>query len=555
MTPSVFGKLKVSRFIDPRNRNLSHLTCRGIIEPPLGNCPRKAAALLDLEDWTSIRWLHLREGKSQRWIAKEFGISRNTVAKYIQNPDPPKYTTKVDRSQPLRQQLRPLVEEMLAEDTTAPRKQKHTAKRVFDRLVTEHGYSGSLRTVQYLVTELHQNSTREAILPLSFDPGNDAQVDFSESVVELDGRRQKVFCFEMRLNYSRKKFLMAFPAANREAFLEGHVQAFEYFGGVPSRISYDNLRAAVIKILRGKQRHLTDSFKELAGFYSFEHNFCTPYKAHEKGGIESSVGFSRRNWLVPVPKFSNLLELNDYLRSKCDEENQRTVAGTDRRIGEAWEIEKSCLLKLPSRAFLPVTTLVAKTDKYSTVCFQTNRYSVPPAQIGKRLWLKVMCTTVAISDGKQIICEHPRSYGRNEFELKPEHYLDVLDTKPNAIPYARPLLEFEWPDGYWQYYQKLKETSGASDGGRQFLQILRSHTQFGGAVVGAAVKAAAEMRIFNADAVISIVHHGKRNQLVPAPLTVAGYQSLADRHVELPEASQYNSLLEGEHVNDSQCIA
>jgi predicted transcriptional regulator len=188
----VLRKLKLSQFFDARNPNLSHLTFKVIIEPPLGSSPRKTASLLDLHDWTVLRRLHLRDGKSQRWISKEFGISRNTVARYLKNPDPPKYTMKQSRTQPLREQWRPIVDEMLSEDVNAPRKQRHTARRVYDRLVQEHGYSASLRTVQHMVTEWHRKVPRQVMVPLSFEPGKDAQVDFSESIAELDGQRQKV---------------------------------------------------------------------------------------------------------------------------------------------------------------------------------------------------------------------------------------------------------------------------------------------------------------------------------------------------------------------------
>lgn len=357
--------------------------------------------MLDKDDWNSLRWLYLREGKSQRWIANEFGISRNTVAKYVEDPNPPKYNTKGPRRQPVKDQWRQTVKAMLEEDKNSHRKQKHTASRVFSRLVDEHGYTGSRRTVISLVAAIRNKAPRPVTIPLLFEPGKDAQVDFGESFVELDGKLTKVHGFEMRFNYSRSTFLMFFPSTNREAFLEGHVRAFEYFVGVPERISYDNLKAAVNKVLEGKARQLNDSFKNLTGYYAFQHNFCTPGKGNEKGGVENSIGYTRRNWLVPVPKFKSFDELNAYALEKCKQDMQRKVEGQELTIGQAWEIEKVHLLALPERPFEPYIAHRALVDGYSTVRLERNRYSVPSNFGGKTVWLKASGTRSKLVMGKK----------------------------------------------------------------------------------------------------------------------------------------------------------
>ena len=252
------------------------------------SCPmvdlEKKAPLLTLEEWTSIRWLHFRERKSVRWIAKEFKISRKTVAKYLEKPDAPRYKLGQPRAKPVADQWRTRIEEILESDKDAPRKQRHTARRIYNRLVDEAGYSGSERTIRQVVADLKNKPAAKASIPLVFQPGLDAQVDFGESYADIGGQRVKFHGFEMRLNYSRKKFIQYFPSTDKEAFLEGHVRAFAYFKGVVGRLSYDNLSAGVAQVGKGKDRTLTQEFKELKGYYNFETNFCQPgiEGAHEK---------------------------------------------------------------------------------------------------------------------------------------------------------------------------------------------------------------------------------------------------------------------------------
>lgn len=508
--------------------------------------------MLDVEDWRSLRWLHLREGKSQRWISKEFGISRNTVSKYLQNPDPPKYTMKTDREQPLRAQWRPIVARLLEADSDAPKKQRHTARRLYDRLVAEHGYRGSIRTVQYLMTEFRKTGGKQVSLPLAFQAGKDAQVDFSESVVILAGQKQKVFGFEMRLNYSRKKFVMFFPCQNREAFYEGHVQAFEYFGGVPARITYDNLRAAVRKVLQGKRRELADGFKKLAGYYAFEPNFCTPRRANEKGGIEGSIGYSRRNWLVPVPSFSDMDELNRFARRKCDEENNRVVAGTSCTIGEAFDCERGHLLGLPGKPFGASIIQAGCVDGYSTISFARNHYSVPVSVADKRLLVRAYWDRIEITDGRNIVAQHKRCHSVGKYIFDPFHYIEALEKKPNAVPYAAPIVQHEWPPGYWQFFERLNKID-SSRAGREFVRLLRIHRQYGPTLTIAAVEEANGLLATNCDVVLSFIHCKMREQQVPPQLELIEGE-LATHAVKLAQPDQYDELLGG-HEHDKQCIA
>jgi transposase len=548
--------------------NMSDDTCNNTAIPPLIDidkhvltdasiivpCPdadlEKKAKLLDADDWTAIRWLHFREERSGNQIAKEFGHSRKTVQKYLKEPNAPKYNMKKPRLQPLREKWREAVKQILEQDKKAPRKQRHTAKRIFDRLVKEQQYDGSLRTINQIVAEIKNKPASAASIPLLFQPGKDAQVDFGESFAKIAGDLVKFYGFEMRLCYSRRKFVRFYRSTDREAFLAGHVEAFEHFNGVVERCSYDNLSAAVAHVGEGKQRVLTDEFRELKGYYNFDCNFCQPGEkgAHEKGGVESGVGFSRRNWMVPVPEYDTLEQLNEYILEKCKEDEERQVKGQELCIGEAWKEEQALLLPLPAKPFDPVVKHSAVVDGYCTVAFKNNHYSVPPQYVGNPLSINSYCDRIEIVQGLETIAVHQRSYQKDEYILKPEHYLDLLEQRPHAVPYARPLLQYSWPDGYWEFYESMVEVYGTGDAGRNFIRILRSHLKYGSETVANAIKEARELGLANVDLVFAYAdrEHGKRIPPGPGPVNLEQHPELAGIKVSFfPEPEQYGALLDG----------
>jgi transposase len=502
--------------------------------------------VLTADDWTAIRWLHFREGKSARWIAKEFRLSRKTVAKYLEKPDAPRYTLSQLRAKPVADQWRTRIEEILETDKDAPRKQRHTARRIYHRLVDEAGYSGSERTIRQLVADLKNKPAAKASIPLVFQPGKDAQVDFGESYADIDGRRVKLHGFEMRLNYSRKKFIQYFPSTDKEAFLEGHVRAFAYFGGVVERLSYDNLSAGVAHVGKSKHRVLTTEFKDLKGYYNFDTNFCQPGEegAHEKGGVESGIGFSRRNWMVPVPAFDSLAQLNDYILQKCIEDEQRLVDGQEQTIGEAWKKEQAMLLPLPARPFDPAVSHGGLVDNYCTVALKDSHYSVPAKYVGKALTIRAYWDRLQITDGLTVIAEHPRTYQKEEYVLNPEHYLDLLERRPHAIPYARPLVQHAWPPGYWEFYQRMVEGIGPGPAGRDFVRILKTHVKYGSAFVGKAITESMSLGSASADFVIALVDRARLKTTAPETTDIDTYPQLAGVRVSLcPSPDQYHALL------------
>jgi len=527
------------------------LTAKSImVSCPLGDLDGKAP-LLELDSWQSIRWLHFREGRSVRWIAREFGIARRTVSKYLNNPDAPRYSFSKPRSKPVTGQWREAIERIIEQDKEAPRKQRHTAKRIFERLV-ESGYGGSERAIRQLVAEIKNKPAASASVPLVFPPGKDAQVDFGESYAKLGGQQVKLHGFEMRLNFSRKKFVAFFHSTDKEAFLEGHVRAFEYFQGVVERISYDNLGAAVAHVGKGKQRDLTKEFKELKGYYNFKTNFCKPGKegAHEKGGVENGVGFARRNWMVPVPEYDTLDQLNAYLLDKCRADDARTVEGQNEPIADAWRKERELLLPLPARPFDPAVQQNGMVDSYCTIPFKNNHYSVPPRYVGKVLTIRSYWNRVEIGTALEKLAQHRRSYGKDEYILCPEHYLDLLERRPHAVPYARPLVQHEWPDGYWDFYQKMVTSVGPGQAGRDFIRILRCHVKHGGALVSAVLARVAESGTFNADVVIASVDRELFKPTPSEPFDLSAHPELANRKaVMFPDLAAYAALRTGGSID------
>jgi len=549
---SVDGKLKLSRFLENANQKLSSFTFTPIMERPHVLGPRKTAArMIDQDTWVSIRLLHLRQGKSKSWLAREFGIARNTVAKYLKaDSEAPKYKASQARGRPVSDKWEEHVRLILEDDRDAPRKQKHTAKRVYERLVAEHQFAGSHRTVRMIVANVKNKPGHTVFLPLQFEPGKDAQVDFGESYADIAGVRTKLQIFEMRLNYSRKKFVMAVRALNMESFMEAHVRAFEFFGGVPERLTYDNLGLAVVHVGIGKHRTLTKKFKELKGFYAFETNFCTVgiEGAHEKGGVEGGIGFSRRNWLVPVSDVQTLEELNLRLVTRCIEDGERVVSGQGEVIQKAFEHERPLLLPLPERRFDPGTArsnVIA--DSYQTVVYELNRYSVPAKFVGKPLRLRAYMDKLVFATGSQVIAEHERVHEKGRYELKPEHYFDQLERKPHAVPFARPLLQATWPEGYWDFYKSLVERKGAAEGGRDFVRVLRCHMQHGSVLTAQAMRHCESVGLISADAILQVVAQMRFSScLQPEPLDMTARPALSEYVVELQETVQYQILIGGQ---------
>ncbi len=436
--------------------------------------------MLTVKKWEQIRRAYYVEGKSIREIARETGHARRTISRMIDKEAPPKYRRRRKPAHKLGP-YKERIQQLLAQNQSLPRKQRWTAPMIFKEIQKE-GFQGAESTVRHYVGQVRKLLKPPPVfLPLEFDPGTDAQVDWGEGRVIMEGEEISVQLFLMKLSYSRRTFMMAFPSQKQEAFFLGHVCAFDFFEGVPQRISYDNLKAAVKEILEGRHRVEQEAFFHFRGTYLFDSHFCTPGAGNEKGQVEHSVGFGRRNFLVPLPEVSSYEELNDYLLQKCLEDDERTVRGQPATIGQMWQQEKPYLRPLPAHAYDCCRTTSVSLNRYSQVQLETNRYSVPTDQAHKQMTAKLYPFTVEIyrSGDTTPIAIHPRCYDRHQEIINPLHYLSLIRQRPGAIDHAKPLRRWreQWPPIYDELLAQLRHKWPEGRGVREFVNILYLHRQ------------------------------------------------------------------------------
>ena len=326
--------------------------------------------MLNVDQKEQIRRAFFIEGKSIRRIARERHHDRRTVRAAIQDAGPSRYKLIQPRPRPVLGPYVAIIDEWLAGDRFSPPKQHHTARRIYHRLVEEKSYTGGESTVRDYVRQ-HRARQRPVFIPLSYEPGEDAQVDFGEAMVIMKGRPLTVQLFVGRLCFSKIPFLVASPNQQQEALFEGHDKAFDFFGGVPRTIWYDRMSQAVKKALPGHRPEEQEAFIAFRSHYLFESRFCNPREAHEKGLVENLVGYARRNYMVPIPEVDSYQELNDLLRRRCLAEAGRRLRGETETIGEMWKQEKPNLLPLPAHPFPCCHTVPVRPNRFSMVTFQT----------------------------------------------------------------------------------------------------------------------------------------------------------------------------------------
>src|SRR5260221_12791543 len=373
--------------------------------------------MLSETDRERIRRAFHLEKKSIRQIAKEEGCSRDTIRGAISNDPLKPYLLTRKKPAPVFGPYQPRVEALLHHNERLPRKQRYTAHRIFE-VLREEGYQGCESSIRhYISARKIASPTPDVFLPLEFEPGQDAKVDWGEATAIIGGHREKVQLFIMRLCFSRRTFAMTFPTQKQESFLWGHLQAFQYFGGVPHRISYDNLGTAVKLAFEktgraGRPRHEVRAFVAFRSHYLFESHFCTPGEGHEKGQVEGGVGYTRRNAMVPLPTATSFEDLNQQLLGRCLKEDSRRVSRQTQTIGEAWQQERALLLPLPPSDYECCQMTTVRLNPYSQATYDTNRYSVPVNRARREVTLKAYPFTVEIWDGMHRLSNHPRCYGR-----------------------------------------------------------------------------------------------------------------------------------------------
>jgi len=498
-----------------------------------------------VEDYEKIRKAYYVEGLSIRAISKQMRYSRKLIRQALADAEPKGYQPKGARVAPVLGAHHARIAELLAESAKLPRKQRYTAHKIY-QLVQAEGYRGCESNVHtYVSQQRRAQQKRPAYLPLEFDSGQDAQADWGEALAEINGVRQTVQIFVMRLNYSKARFVAAFPFQKQEAFFEGHIRAFHFFGGVPHRITYDNLKTAVFRVLEGHHRQEQRAFSAFRSHYLFESHYCTPAQGHEKGGVESDVGYAQRNFFAPIPQAKDFAELNANLHQACLNDMLRNTRGEKRTVAEVWHSEQSSLLPLDPRDFPACSHHLATVNPYSQVVFETNRYSVPAKYVGQQLSLRAYPFRVEVLSATEVIAEHPRCLERERDILNPLHYLGLLEQRPGAFEYALPMRQWRqtWEPEYEKMLDVLRKSKPDGSGVREFVAILKLHRDHPAELVNRAVKQALDLGATHLDGVQLCLRQILSPQESPPALTV-DHPKLAAVGSQPICLEQYNQLLE-----------
>jgi len=489
-----------------------------------------------MDEWTEIRRKVLVEGASKRSVQRDYGIGHQVLAKILANPEPPGYHMAELRRKPVLGPHLATIDQILAEDKEAPPKQRHTARRIFERLRDEHGYSGCYSQVQTAV-KAAKASSKEAFVPLSHPPGH-AQFDFGEATVCIAGERTKAALGVITLPYSDTYFLSAYPRECTETFQAAHVAGFEFFGGVPIRTSYDNTTIAVTKVM-GTERVLTRAFLALESHYLFDHHFCRVGRGNEKGHVENHVGYARRNLLVPVPSFPSWSALNEYLAAACYADLFRRVRGKVGTKAERLVDDGAAMLALPSESFEPRRVAQGHANSLSLVRFDRNDYSVPTAYAHHEVTVLGGIEELSITSGTTVIARHPRHWGKEHTSFDPLHYLALLERKPGAIDFARPLEDWELP-GCFAVLRRRLEADLGHGGTREFIKVLRLLENSTIPALTRAIETAISIGATGSDAIALILfHHAER----PVGLfSLDGHPHLKSLSIEVPDLTAYRAL-------------
>jgi transposase len=451
---------------------------------------------------------------------------------------PPGYRRKEPAKRPKLGPWLGVIDAILEEDKTKPAKQRHTAKRIFDRLRAEHAFPGGYTIVKdYVRTATLRR--REMFVPLAHAPGT-AQADFGEALVIVGGEERKAHYFVIDLPHSDDGFVMAFPAETTEAFLESHVQAFAYLGGVPTSILYDNTKLAVARILGDGTRQKTRAFSELQSHYLFADKFGRPAKGNDKGKVEGLVGYARRNFLVPIPRVTSWEELNQRLLDACRERRARRLRGHQEAIGERFERDRAAFLPLPTSEYEACEKRVARVSSMSLVRYRTNDYSVPTEYGHRDVLVKGYVHEVVIVCGSQVIARHRRSYEREDMVFDPLHYLALLEQKTRALDQAAPLVGWELPECFSRL-RRLLEARLKKNGRREYVQVLRLLETFSLLEVEQAIGDALHLGTISFDAVKHLLLC--RIERRPLRLDLENYPHLPLAEVQTTQAADYMVLL------------
>jgi transposase len=480
---------------------------------------------------------------SIRAIGRTFHHSRRKIRQVLKEPQPRPYTRTKDPPAPVLGPFKPIIEQILADDEQAPPKQRHTAAQIHRRLQAEHDYPGSYDQVRRHVARLRKRH-RETFIPLVHDPGQRLEADFGHIHADFpDGRRQ-VPVLVPTWSYSHAPFAMAVPTERIEAVLAGMVAAFEFFGCVPRELWWDNPKTVVKRLLKGRQREMNPAYAALASHYTFEPLFCMAARGNEKPRTENRVYDLQRRWATPVPEVEDFDDLNAHLLRCCLAEWTRTVAGQSETIGERFERDRAHALALPAHRFDPCIQRPGKVNKYQTVAFDCNRYSVPRRWAYETVMVKAYVDMVAVVAGGQEVARHRRSYDRDQQILDPLHYLATLGRRPAALDHAGVYRDWRLPAVFTDLRTSLETRHGPGAGARQYIRVLQLLADHPLTRVHQAVEDCHQKGLCDAALIRRRVEHlAARDQ--PSPVTLGSLVThpVTDVDVPRPDLGRFNDLL------------
>jgi transposase len=501
--------------------------------------------VLTVDDYGAIRRAR-RDGMSIRQISREFGHTRKTIRHVLGHAEPPAPTNR-DRKAPLLGAVVSIIDRILGDDEDAPPKQRHTAAQIHRRLRDEHAYPGGYAQVQRYVLK-HRRRYRETFIPLGHLPGHRLEADFGHIHVDFpDGRRPIPFLVAAWA-YSNAPFALALPFERTEAILEGMVAAFEFFGGVPREAWWDNPKTVATLILKGRERQVHPRYAALASHHVFEPKFCMPARGNEKPDAESTVKAVQKRFATPVPRVADLDELNKLLRRWCLAERDRVV----RSLAGPFTIKDRLAEDLASASPLPrdrfeacVIHPAVAVDKYQSVAFDGNRYSVPRSFAFGLVTVKGFVDRVAIVSGGQVVATHARSLEKSKMILDPLHFLATLDKKPGSLDHAPVFRDWALPACFADFRARLERQHGPSASARQYARVLQLLTEHPLTRLSTAIETCVNEQLDTADAVIrrtkalASIEAARRPS---SPTTIAPHPSIPV-DVPLPDLGRFDQLL------------
>jgi len=509
--------------------------------------------MLTVEEYGRIRIAH-RDGMSIRQIARRYGHSRRKIRQVLQESEPRPYTLRRDRPAPRLDPYKARIDQVLAEDEQAPRKQRHTAAKLYRRLRDEEGYVGGYDQVRRYVAK-HRRDHRETFLPLTHPPGRRLEADFGHIHVDFPEGRQPVSVLILTWSHSGFRFAVALPSERTEAILAGMVEGFAFFGCVPLEVWWDNPKTVATAILKGRQRQLQTQYAALASHYRFDPRFCMPGRGNEKSYVEHSVYDLQRDWATPVPAMQDLAALNAYLRQCALAKRDHRMAGKTQTIGELFEQDQQAALALPAHAFDPFVPASAKVDKYQAVRFDTNRYSVPRCWAFTTVTVKAYIDRIDVVSADRVIASHRRSYARDEWIVEPRHYLAILGRRPAALDHSSVFDRWTLPACFERLREDFEKRHGPIAGARQYVRVLQLLAEYPMTVVQDAIVQNRAKATVNADQII-LTASGLNERRLAEPDTIgpeAETSPVVD--IPIPTLGHFDLLLsskQGEQHDDGK---